>query len=74
MLYSHRSVVLHALLLLGVDGFAISERDVVMPIVPMFHVNAWGLPYAAMLPAPTWSCPGPRMAPDGWSTCWPGTG
>lgn len=48
VLYSHRSVVLHSLLLLGADVFALSESDVVAPIVPMFHVNAWGLPYAAM--------------------------
>src|SRR5581483_11001839 len=48
VLYSHRSIVLHALLLLGADVFALSESDVVAPIVPMFHVNAWGLPYAVM--------------------------
>jgi fatty-acyl-CoA synthase len=56
--------VLHALLLLGVDNFAISERDVVMPIVPMFHVNAWGLPYAAMLAGSDLVLPGPAMAPE----------
>jgi fatty-acyl-CoA synthase len=64
VLYSHRSIVLHALLLLGVDNFAISERDVVMPIVPMFHVNAWGLPYAAMLAGSTLVLPGPAMSPE----------
>lgn len=64
VLYSHRSVVLHALLLLGVDNFAISERDVVMPIVPMFHVNAWGLPYAAMLAGSSLVLPGPAMTPQ----------
>jgi fatty-acyl-CoA synthase len=62
VLYSHRSIVLHALLLLGVDNFAISERDVVMPIVPMFHVNAWGLPYAAMLAGSNLVLPGPAMS------------
>ena len=62
VLYSHRSVALHALLLLGVDNFAISERDVVMPIVPMFHVNAWGLPYAAMLAGSDLVLPGPAMS------------
>ncbi|XRQ09052.1 long-chain fatty acid--CoA ligase [Actinomadura welshii] len=61
VLYSHRSIVLHAMLLLGADGFAISERDVVMPIVPMFHVNAWGLPYAAMLAGADLVLPGPAM-------------
>ncbi|MEU8120606.1 long-chain fatty acid--CoA ligase [Spirillospora sp. NPDC049024] len=63
VLYSHRSTVLHALLLLGADSFAISERDVVMPIVPMFHVNAWGLPYAAMLAGADLVLPGPAMNP-----------
>ncbi|GAA1893429.1 long-chain fatty acid--CoA ligase [Actinomadura bangladeshensis] len=63
VLYSHRSIVLHALMLLGADNFAISERDVVMPIVPMFHVNAWGLPYAAMLAGADLVLPGPAMAP-----------
>ncbi|NKZ06694.1 long-chain fatty acid--CoA ligase [Actinomadura latina] len=61
VLYSHRSIVLHALMLLGADNFAISERDVVMPIVPMFHVNAWGLPYAAMLAGADLVLPGPAM-------------
>jgi fatty-acyl-CoA synthase len=64
VLYSHRSIVLHALMLLGADAFAISERDVVMPIVPMFHVNAWGLPYAAMLAGSDLVLPGPAMAPQ----------
>ncbi|CAN5154012.1 long-chain fatty acid--CoA ligase [soil metagenome] len=49
VLYSHRSTVLHSLGQLGVDSLGIREADIVMPIVPMFHVNAWGLPYAAML-------------------------
>ncbi len=56
--YSHRSVVLHALLLLAADGFGISQQDVVMPIVPMFHVNAWGLPYAGLLTGAALSLPG----------------
>ncbi|GIH28622.1 long-chain-fatty-acid--CoA ligase [Acrocarpospora phusangensis] len=63
VLYSHRSIVLHALMLLGVDAFAISERDVVMPIVPMFHVNAWGLPHAAMLAGSDLVLPGPATSP-----------
>jgi fatty-acyl-CoA synthase len=63
VLYSHRSIVLHTLVLLGADAFAISERDVVMPIVPMFHVNAWGLPYAAAMAGADLVLPGPRMSP-----------
>jgi len=49
VVYSHRSTMLHSLGLLAVDSIGICESDVVMPIVPMFHVNAWGLPYAALL-------------------------
>ena len=64
VLYSHRSIVLHTLILLGADSFAISERDVVMPIVPMFHVNAWGLPYAAAMAGADLVLPGPRMSSD----------
>jgi len=63
VLYSHRSVVLHSLLLLGADVFALSERDVVAPIVPMFHVNAWGLPYAAMQCGADLVLPGASTAP-----------
>lgn len=63
VLYSHRSVVLHSLLLLAADVFALSERDVVAPIVPMFHVNAWGLPYAAIQCGADLVLPGPATAP-----------
>ncbi|GIJ46150.1 long-chain-fatty-acid--CoA ligase [Virgisporangium aliadipatigenens] len=63
VLYSHRSVVLHSLLLLGADVFALSENDVVAPIVSMFHVNAWGLPYAVMLSGSDLLLPGTAMAP-----------
>ncbi|HEY1118315.1 MAG TPA: AMP-binding protein, partial [Acidimicrobiales bacterium] len=64
VLYSHRSVVLHSLLLLGADVFALSESDVVAPIVPMFHVNAWGLPYAAMQCGADLVLPGPATSPE----------
>jgi fatty-acyl-CoA synthase len=45
--YSHRALYLHSLMVGLVDTAAISERDVLLPIVPMFHVNAWGMPFAA---------------------------
>ncbi|MET0522618.1 MAG: long-chain fatty acid--CoA ligase [Jiangellaceae bacterium] len=64
VLYSHRSVVLHSLLLLGADVFALSEKDVVAPIVPMFHVNAWGLPYAVMQCGSDLVLPGPLKEPE----------
>jgi 3-(methylthio)propionyl---CoA ligase len=47
VLYSHRSVVLHTYGVIMPDSMGLSGRDVVMPIVPMFHVNAWSIPYAA---------------------------
>jgi fatty-acyl-CoA synthase len=61
--YSHRSVVLHALMVLAPDGFGINRRDVVMPIVPMFHVNAWGLPYASVMTGAALSMTGTNPTP-----------
>jgi fatty-acyl-CoA synthase len=49
VLYSHRSTVLHALGTCGASALGISFRDRVLPVVPMFHANAWGLPYASGL-------------------------
>ncbi|MDB4946175.1 MAG: alkK [Labilithrix sp.] len=48
VLYSHRSIVLHALILLGREAMGIGSDDAVLPVVPMFHASAWGLPYAAI--------------------------
>jgi fatty-acyl-CoA synthase len=47
VLYSHRSTLLHAMAINTADVFGLRAVDRVMPVVPMFHVNAWGLPYAA---------------------------
>ncbi|MYM39604.1 3-(methylthio)propionyl-CoA ligase [Duganella qianjiadongensis] len=49
VLYSHRSTVLHAYASAMPNGLNVSSRDTVMPVVPMFHVNAWGLPYSVLL-------------------------
>lgn len=49
VLYSHRSNTLHAMSCLFADGIALRERDVCMPVVPQYHANAWGFPYAALL-------------------------
>ncbi|MBV8591855.1 MAG: long-chain-fatty-acid--CoA ligase [Acetobacteraceae bacterium] len=49
VVYSHRSTVLHAYAVSTADAFGLRAIDRVMPIVPMFHVNAWGVPYAAPL-------------------------
>ena len=63
VVYSHRSAVLHSLISLVADGAALSERDVVMPVVPMFHANAWGLPYGCLLAGTDIVFPGPQMTP-----------
>ncbi len=47
VLYSHRSTVLHSYAIALPDALAFSTRDTMLPVVPMFHVNAWGVPYAA---------------------------
>jgi fatty-acyl-CoA synthase len=47
VVYSHRSQFLHTMLALQKDSLGISEREVLLPVVPMFHANSWGLPYAA---------------------------
>jgi fatty-acyl-CoA synthase len=49
ILYSHCSSVLHSIALCMPDVSALSAKDVLLPVVPMFHVNAWGTPYAAAL-------------------------
>jgi fatty-acyl-CoA synthase len=49
VLYTHRSLVLHSYGLCMADTFALSERDTVLQLVPMFHANGWGIPYAAVM-------------------------
>lgn len=63
VLYSHRSLVLHTLGFSIADAFAIRERDVVLTIVPMFHANAWGLPFAAGMLGCSMVLPGPHLGP-----------
>lgn len=58
--YTHRAVALHTLAISLPDGFGISERDVVLPAVPMFHANAWGLPHAAAMTGAGLVLPGAR--------------
>ncbi len=64
VVYSHRSTVLHSLISLVADGVGLTERDVVLPVVPMFHANAWGLPYGCLLAGTDLVLPGPAMAPE----------
>lgn len=63
VVYSHRAIVLHSFALGLADTAAISESDVAMPVVPQFHVNAWGLPFASTWFGTTQVMPGPRFTP-----------
>ncbi|HXZ49861.1 MAG TPA: 3-(methylthio)propionyl-CoA ligase [Usitatibacter sp.] len=60
-LYSHRSTVLHSFAVCLPDSFGLSAREVVLPVVPMFHVNAWGIPYAAAMAGVKLVMPGPNL-------------
>ena len=62
VLYDHRSTVLHAYASCMPNMLNLSHEDVVLPVVPMFHVNAWGVPYAAPVAGAKLVLPGPRMA------------
>jgi 3-(methylthio)propionyl---CoA ligase len=61
VLYSHRSTVLHALTAAMPDVMNLSARDTVLPVVPMFHVNAWGLPYTAAMVGTRLVFPGAQL-------------
>jgi len=61
VVYSHRSTVLHSMAQTMADGLAISQHDAITPVVPMFHANAWGLPYASVLVGAKLVLPGPHL-------------
>ncbi len=63
VVYSHRAIYLHSLGLSMADSFGLSERDVFMPVVPMFHVMAWGTPFAGTMLGAKFVFPGPHLAP-----------
>jgi fatty-acyl-CoA synthase len=60
-LYSHRSTMLHSLAAVMPDAMNLSSRDVVLPVVPMFHVNAWGMPYSVAMVGAKMVFPGPAL-------------
>lgn len=66
-LYSHRSTILHSYAVALPDSLGITARESIMPVVPMFHVNAWGIPYACPLAGARIVFPGPKL--DGASLC-----
>ena len=61
VLYGHRSTILHTLASALPDALNLSARDVILPVVPMFHVNAWGLPYIAPMVGAKIVYPGPHL-------------
>ncbi len=61
VVYSHRSTLLHTFGAALPDALGVSARDVVLPVVPMFHVNAWGLPYACAMTGAKLVFPGPAL-------------
>jgi acyl-CoA synthetase (AMP-forming)/AMP-acid ligase II len=61
VVYSHRALVLHSLMAALPDAHSISGRDTILPVVPMFHANAWGLPYIAAFAGTGLVLPGPKL-------------
>jgi fatty-acyl-CoA synthase len=61
VLYSHRSVALHSLGLVLPDALGLRQQDVLLPVVPMFHVNGWGLPFAGAMLGLKFVLPGPSL-------------
>jgi fatty-acyl-CoA synthase len=63
VVYSHRSTVLHSLGTMLVDTLGVSESDTILPVVPMFHANAWGLMQAGIMAGSSFALPGPDLSP-----------
>ena len=63
VIYSHRAIYLHSLGLSMTDSFGVSERDTLMPVVPMFHVLAWGTPFVCTMLGAKIVFPGPHLQP-----------
>ena len=65
VLYSHRSIWLHGNAGSAATGTAVTEHDNILPVVPMFHAMAWGIPYTAILAGAALTMPGPDLSPAG---------
>ncbi|MBV9282999.1 MAG: long-chain fatty acid--CoA ligase [Acidimicrobiia bacterium] len=63
VVYSHRSMFLHSMAVLMADALGVSESDVILPVVPMFHANVWGLGHAAPFAGASLVMPGPDLSP-----------
>ena len=64
VVYSHRAIVLHTMVQVGADMMALKAADCVLAIVPLFHANAWGLPYAAVMTGAKMVWPGAFLQPE----------
>ncbi|MFZ4667856.1 MAG: long-chain-fatty-acid--CoA ligase, partial [Microthrixaceae bacterium] len=64
VVYTHRSTYLHTMAAMFADSVGVRESDVILPVVPMFHANAWGLAHAGVAAGSTLVMPGPNMVPD----------
>jgi fatty-acyl-CoA synthase len=64
VVYSHRAIALHSYSISLPDNFSISRRDTIMPVMSMFHANAWGLPFAAIMNGCSLVLPGPNLQPE----------
>jgi fatty-acyl-CoA synthase len=65
VIYSHRALVLHSLAECAVDAFAVSHQDTILPVAPMFHANAWGIPYTCVMAGAKLLLSGPNVEPEG---------
>lgn len=64
VVYSHRTIFLHSLASMAANAFALSDRDTILLMPPMFHANAWGLPYSGWLAGADFVLPGPHLQPE----------
>jgi acyl-CoA synthetase (AMP-forming)/AMP-acid ligase II len=64
VLYSHRSTLLHALAACAADAFGLVARDSILTVAPLFHPNAWSLPFSAAMCGAKLVLPGPRLDPE----------
>jgi 3-(methylthio)propionyl---CoA ligase len=64
VMYSHRSTVLHAFAACAADAFGLMARDSILTVVPLFHANAWSLPFSAAMCGAKLVLPGPRLDPE----------
>jgi len=65
VVYSHRALVLHSLAECAADAFGVSHQDTILPVAPMFHANAWGLPFSCAMAGSKLLLSGPNVDPAG---------